>query len=104
MVGTHKERSVADLEYRVENGVGTILLNRPEQKNAFTTEMLDEWSEILLGARTEDGIGAIILTGAGDAFCSGGTSRASHRTRKASLPPTIARLFSPTTSIALPTL
>jgi enoyl-CoA hydratase/carnithine racemase len=71
-VRTHKERSVADLEYRVENSVGTILLNRPERKNAFTTEMLDEWSEILVEARTDDGVGAIILTGAGDAFCSGG--------------------------------
>src|SRR5829696_8987913 len=63
---------MADLEYSVENGVGTILLNRPEKKNAFTTEMLDEWSEILVEVRTDDGIGAIILTGAGDAFCSGG--------------------------------
>ena len=89
-----------DLEYSVENGVGTILLNRPEKKNAFTTEMLDEWSEILVEARTDDGVGAIILTGAGDAFCSGETSRASHRTRKTSPPPTIARLFSPTTSTA----
>jgi enoyl-CoA hydratase/carnithine racemase len=67
-----EEDSVADLEYGVENGVGTILLNRPEKKNAFTTEMLDEWSEILVEARTDDGVGAIILTGAGDAFCSGG--------------------------------
>ena len=63
---------MADLEYGVENGVATILLNRPEKKNAFTTEMLDEWSEILVEARTDDGVGVIILTGAGDAFCSGG--------------------------------
>ena len=63
---------MADLEYGVENGVGTILLNRPERKNAFTVEMVDRWAEILREARTDDSVGAIILTGAGDAFCSGG--------------------------------
>lgn len=63
---------MADLEYTVENGVGTILLNRPERKNAFTTEMLDVWAEALGEARTDDSVGAIVLTGAGDAFCAGG--------------------------------
>ncbi len=63
---------MTDLEYWVENGVGTILLNRPAKKNAFTTGMLDEWSEVLRGARNDESVGAIILTGAGDAFCSGG--------------------------------
>jgi len=61
-----------DLEYRVEDGVGTILLNRPEKKNAFTPEMLHRWAEIYRGARTDDSVGAIVLTGAGNAFCSGG--------------------------------
>jgi enoyl-CoA hydratase/carnithine racemase len=31
---------MAELEYEVENGVGTILLKRPEKKNAFNLEML----------------------------------------------------------------
>jgi len=63
---------VADLEYKVENGVGTILLNRPEKKNAFTVEMVDRWAEVLVGARADDSVGAIVVTGAGDAFCAGG--------------------------------
>ncbi len=63
---------MADLEYTVENGVGTILLNRPERKNAFTVEMVDTWAEILVAARTDDSVGAIVLTGADDAFCAGG--------------------------------
>jgi len=54
---------MADLEYRVENGVGTILLNRPEKKNAFTLEMLHRWAEIYREARTDDDVGAIVLTG-----------------------------------------
>lgn len=63
---------MADLEYTVENGVGTILLNRPEKKNAFTVEMVDRWAEVLVGARTDDSVGAVVVTGAGDAFCAGG--------------------------------
>lgn len=63
---------MADLEYTVENGVGTILLNRPERKNAFTVEMVDEWAGVLRGAQTDGSVGAVVVTGAGDAFCSGG--------------------------------
>ena len=62
---------MADLEYTIENRVGTILLNRPDRKNAFTVEMIDRWAEILREARTDDSVGAIVLTAAGDAFCSG---------------------------------
>lgn len=63
---------MADLEYRVEQGVGTILLNRPEKKNAFTMEMIDQWAEILRVVRRDDAVRVLVLTGAGDAFCSGG--------------------------------
>ena len=36
-----------DIEFVVADGVGTIVLNRPLRKNAFTFEMIDEW-ELLL--------------------------------------------------------
>lgn len=62
---------MADLEYHVEDGVGTILLNRPEKKNAFTIAMIDAWARILVGARTDPQVHVIVLTGAGDGFCSG---------------------------------
>jgi len=62
---------VADLEYEVADGVGTILLNRPERKNAFTLEMIDTWAEVVRDARTDPDVRALILTGAGDGFCSG---------------------------------
>jgi enoyl-CoA hydratase/carnithine racemase len=63
---------MADLEYSVQDKVGTIRLNRPDAKNAFTMEMIDQWSEILRDARTDDGIGAIVVTGTGSTFCAGG--------------------------------
>jgi enoyl-CoA hydratase/carnithine racemase len=62
---------VADLEYRVADGVGTIVLNRPARKNAFTMEMIDTWASILVAARTDPDVRVIVVTGAGDAFCSG---------------------------------
>ena len=63
---------MSEIEYGVENGVGTILLNRPGRKNAFDLEMLRLWDEALREARTDDAVGALVVTGAGDAFCSGG--------------------------------
>jgi enoyl-CoA hydratase/carnithine racemase len=63
---------MADLEYQVEQGIGTILLNRPAKKNAFTIEMIDRWAQIISEARQDDAVSVIILTGAGDAFCAGG--------------------------------
>jgi enoyl-CoA hydratase/carnithine racemase len=62
---------VDGIEFSVADGVGTILLNRPSRKNAFTLDMADRWAEILVQARTDPDVKVIVLTGAGDAFCSG---------------------------------
>jgi enoyl-CoA hydratase/carnithine racemase len=60
-----------DLLYTVENHVATIRLNRPERKNAFTLEMLDEWADALRNAEADPAVRVVVLTGAGDSFCSG---------------------------------
>jgi enoyl-CoA hydratase/carnithine racemase len=62
---------VSDLEYSVKGGVATILLNRPERKNAFTLDMIDEWARVLREAEADDEVRVVVLTGAGEAFCSG---------------------------------
>ncbi|MEV4316128.1 enoyl-CoA hydratase-related protein [Actinocrispum sp. NPDC049592] len=62
---------MADLEYSVADGIGTILLNRPTMKNAFTFEMIDQWAAALQSARTDPDVRVVVTTGAGDAFCSG---------------------------------
>ncbi|KJL42316.1 enoyl-CoA hydratase/isomerase family protein [Microbacterium trichothecenolyticum] len=62
---------MADLEYTVSDGVGTIVLNRPHAKNAFTFAMIDQWAAALRSARTDPTVRAVVLTGAGDAFCAG---------------------------------
>lgn len=62
---------MADLEYSVRDHIATIRLNRPEQKNAFTLEMIDDWSEALHAAEAEPDVRVVVLTGTGGAFCSG---------------------------------
>jgi enoyl-CoA hydratase/carnithine racemase len=58
---------VADLEYTVSHGIGTILLNRPATKNAFTYPMIDEWAAALHSARTDPDVWVVVVTGADDA-------------------------------------
>jgi enoyl-CoA hydratase/carnithine racemase len=63
---------MADLEWSLQGSVGTITLNRPEQRNAFTFGMVREWAELLRDVRTDDAVRVVVLTGTGDrAFCSG---------------------------------
>lgn len=56
----------------IENGIMIITLNRPEKKNAFNDEMINLWVNALEEAQQNDDVNVIVITGAGDAFCSGG--------------------------------
>lgn len=62
---------MADLEYTVRDGIATILLNRPERKNAFTIDMVNTWADKLIEAQHDPEVRVIVLTGAGGSFCSG---------------------------------
>ena len=53
-------------------GVATITLNRPERLNALTFEVYAELRDTFRALDHEPGVRAIVLTGAGRAFCSGG--------------------------------
>jgi methylglutaconyl-CoA hydratase len=53
-----------------EDGIKTIMLNRPERRNAMTPEMQDELIMALERAATGQNR-VVLLTGAGDSFCSG---------------------------------
>ena len=54
------------------NGVATITLNRPERLNALTFEVYRELTETFAALRNEPEVRAVVITGAGRAFCSGG--------------------------------
>lgn len=60
------------LRFEVRDRVATITLHRPEKKNAFTTEMLHAWADALLECGRRDDVHVVVVTGSGDAFCSGG--------------------------------
>lgn len=55
----------------LDAGVLTLTLSRPELMNAFTVEMADELVEVFTHANEDDAVRAIVVTGAGKAFCAG---------------------------------
>jgi enoyl-CoA hydratase/carnithine racemase len=57
--------------YRVEDSILTLTLHRPEKLNAFTTRMMHELLDAFDRADADDAVRAIIVTGAGRAFCAG---------------------------------
>ena len=59
------------LKYEVDQGVLTLTLKRPDQLNAFTVEMAQELVQAFNRASEDDDVRAIIVTGAGRAFCAG---------------------------------
>ncbi|WP_431271611.1 enoyl-CoA hydratase-related protein [Dankookia sp. P2] len=58
--------------FETTGGIATITLNRPDAGNAFTLEMLADWEKALRVCIADDAIRAVVLTGAGRIFCSGG--------------------------------
>lgn len=54
-----------------DDGVLLITLNMPERMNAFTVQMADELEQAFRDANSDDSVRAIIVTGAGRAFCAG---------------------------------
>ena len=54
-----------------DDGVLTLTLNRPERLNAFTVQMADDLVDAFERASADDAVRAIVVTGAGRAFCAG---------------------------------
>jgi enoyl-CoA hydratase/carnithine racemase len=61
--------------YEQSDGIATITLNRPERLNAITFEVYRELTDFFAALRDEKDVRAVIITGAGRAFCSGGDVR-----------------------------
>jgi 2-(1,2-epoxy-1,2-dihydrophenyl)acetyl-CoA isomerase len=56
----------------VHNGVMQITFNRPKVLNALDLDMVEMLRQLLIAARTDQTIRAIVITGKGRAFCAGG--------------------------------
>ncbi|MDR5804870.1 enoyl-CoA hydratase-related protein [Caballeronia sp. LZ001] len=61
--------------YTEHEQVALLTLNRPDRLNAFTTPMVQLWAALLERAESDPNIRAVIITGAGRAFCSGGDTQ-----------------------------
>ncbi|HVL32795.1 MAG TPA: enoyl-CoA hydratase [Actinomycetota bacterium] len=54
-----------------EGGVRTLTLNRPERKNSISADLREEMLAQIDDARADEEVRCLVITGAGDAFCSG---------------------------------
>lgn len=61
----------SEYTFEVEDGVGTLILNRPKRLNAMTWDLALELVALLRELRMRDDVRVIVLTGAGRGFCSG---------------------------------
>jgi enoyl-CoA hydratase/carnithine racemase len=64
-------RAYEHIAFDVDDGVALVTLNRPERLNAFTGRMGDELGDAYARCDRDDAVRAIVLTGAGRAFCAG---------------------------------
>jgi len=65
-----------DIIYQKAEGIAKITINRPEVRNAFRPQTVDEMADALRDARFDPEVGVVVLTGQGrEAFCSGGDQR-----------------------------
>ena len=61
-----------DLLASVEDGVATLIMNRPERRNALSGAMLGALAKALADFESDPDVAVVVLTGAGGAFCAGG--------------------------------
>lgn len=63
---------MAELEYGASGGIARVTINRPERRNALSSEVLEGLRNACAAARVDDDVRVVVLTGAGDkAFCAG---------------------------------
>jgi len=60
------------IELHVHSGIATLTLNRPDKRNAMSDAMRAEFIDALESVTADKAIRALVLTGAGKAFCAGG--------------------------------
>ena len=65
-------RTPSAFSFQVQDRVGTITLNRPERLNALTFEVYRELCDFFWQLESEPSVAAVVITGAGRGFCSGG--------------------------------
>jgi len=72
--------SYEDILFETFDGIAVITLNRPEVLNAFSGRMGEEWGDAYQTCNADDAIRAVVVTGAGRAFCAGADMTAGEET------------------------
>ena len=67
---------MSDILLTVEDGVAQVCLNRPEALNSLSPAMVDELDDVLAGVEADATVKALVLSGAGRAFCTGADLKA----------------------------
>jgi enoyl-CoA hydratase/carnithine racemase len=62
---------MSNIRYEVDDGVAIITIDRPEKRNAMTYAVLGEFFQAIGRAGADETAKAVVLTGAGGAFCAG---------------------------------
>jgi len=90
-----------DILFSKEGAVATITLNRPESFNALNLNMSGEIVEALEMCRSDREVRAVVLTGSGKAFCSGGDIRFFEKYAKTKPTEPVRQLLEPVRRIIL---
>ena len=80
-----------ELLFQLKDRVAVLTLNRPERLNALTPDMMRALRSHLADVALDDGVGCVVLTGAGNAFCAGGDVRVQARVAAEGSPDTPER-------------
>ncbi len=83
------------LNYKVENGVATIELARPDVYNALNDQLTYELQDALKDAKRDDAVRVVVLTGQGKAFCSGQDLKSSDPSEKRSFIDSLYKRYNP---------
>ena len=83
------------LEYKVENNICEITLNRPEVFNAFNDDMSYEMQDALKNAARDKNARVVMISGNGKAFCSGQDLKAISGGGKRSLSESLYKRYNP---------
>ena len=83
------------LLYEVKERIATLTLNRPERLNALGDTLRDELLDAVTRAGADVGVSAIVITGAGRGFCSGGDVKSMSERNEAAQAPAPHERFAP---------
>lgn len=75
MAREERETGTAEVRCHVEERVAVVTLQRPEARNALTLEMKQALARLIPALGADPGVGCVLLTGAGGAFCAGGDTK-----------------------------